>query len=157
MLHKDFYQFSSLTFPCAEQTEDEEAVKKVEAKNALENYAFSMRNTIRDDKVTTCVSLDRCCKQPACSDFVIFTCRHNFAAIYLLECNRSIFWSMCPGRLEARPSRQVYHRAGNRRGHQLARHQPACRGRIHILFASSGLSHSLWQTYHLTIPYVHPF
>lgn len=33
------------------QTEDEEAVKKVEAKNALENYAFNMRNTIKDDKV----------------------------------------------------------------------------------------------------------
>ena len=26
-------------------------MKKVEAKNALENYAFNMRNTIKDDKV----------------------------------------------------------------------------------------------------------
>ena len=34
------------------QEEDAEAVKKVEAKNALENYAFNMRNTIKDDKVT---------------------------------------------------------------------------------------------------------
>ena len=33
------------------KAEDEEAVKKVEAKNALENYAYNMRNTIKDDKV----------------------------------------------------------------------------------------------------------
>jgi hypothetical protein len=39
------------------QTEDEEAVKKVEAKNALENYAFNMRNTIKDDKVCLIVVL----------------------------------------------------------------------------------------------------
>ena len=35
------------------KAEDEEHTKKIEAKNALENYAFSMRNTIRDDKVAT--------------------------------------------------------------------------------------------------------
>lgn len=35
------------------KTEDEEAIKKVEAKNALENYAFSMRSTIRDEKVAS--------------------------------------------------------------------------------------------------------
>jgi len=33
------------------KTEDEKTKKKVEAKNGLENYAFSMRNTIRDEKV----------------------------------------------------------------------------------------------------------
>jgi hypothetical protein len=31
--------------------EDEQQAKKIEAKNGLENYAYSMRNTIRDDKV----------------------------------------------------------------------------------------------------------
>ena len=31
--------------------EDEEHKKRIEAKNSLENYAFNMRNTIRDDKV----------------------------------------------------------------------------------------------------------
>ncbi|XP_020202906.1 heat shock 70 kDa protein [Cajanus cajan] len=30
--------------------EDEEVKKKVEAKNALENYAYSMRNTVKDEK-----------------------------------------------------------------------------------------------------------
>ena len=35
------------------KAEDEEATKKIEAKNALENYAYSMRNTIKDEKVWT--------------------------------------------------------------------------------------------------------
>ena len=33
------------------KSEDEEHKKKVEAKNALENYAYNMRNTIHDDKI----------------------------------------------------------------------------------------------------------
>ncbi|KAG1326542.1 heat shock 70 kDa protein [Cocos nucifera] len=33
------------------KAEDEEIKKKVEAKNALENYAYNMRNTVRDDKI----------------------------------------------------------------------------------------------------------
>lgn len=33
------------------KAEDEELKKKVESKNSLENYAYNMRNTIRDDKI----------------------------------------------------------------------------------------------------------
>ncbi|KAL7237501.1 hypothetical protein ACSBR2_003742 [Camellia fascicularis] len=33
------------------KAEDKEVKKKVEAKNALENYAYNMRNTVRDEKV----------------------------------------------------------------------------------------------------------
>merc|ERR1739836_15631 len=33
------------------KAEDEEHKKKVEAKNALENYAYNMRNTVNDEKV----------------------------------------------------------------------------------------------------------
>lgn len=33
--------------------EDEAARKKVEAKNGLENYAYNLRNTIRDEKVSS--------------------------------------------------------------------------------------------------------
>lgn len=33
------------------KAEDEAAREKVEAKNALENYAYNIRNTIRDEKV----------------------------------------------------------------------------------------------------------
>ncbi|KAL7229676.1 hypothetical protein ACSBR2_008226 [Camellia fascicularis] len=36
--------------------EDEEHKKKVEAKNALENYAYNMRNTIKDEKISTKLS-----------------------------------------------------------------------------------------------------
>ncbi|KAJ8543787.1 hypothetical protein K7X08_025405 [Anisodus acutangulus] len=35
------------------KSEDEELKKKVEAKNALENYAYNMRNTIKDDKISS--------------------------------------------------------------------------------------------------------
>ncbi|XP_024989909.1 probable mediator of RNA polymerase II transcription subunit 37c isoform X3 [Cynara cardunculus var. scolymus] len=35
------------------KSEDEEHKKKVEAKNALENYAYNMRNTISDEKVAS--------------------------------------------------------------------------------------------------------
>lgn len=33
------------------KAEDEAVRKKVEAKNGLENYAYNLRNTIKDDKV----------------------------------------------------------------------------------------------------------
>ncbi|ELR11146.1 high molecular weight heat shock protein [Acanthamoeba castellanii str. Neff] len=35
------------------KNDDENAKEKVEAKNALENYAYTMRNTIRDDKIAS--------------------------------------------------------------------------------------------------------
>ncbi|KAK0592559.1 hypothetical protein LWI29_021255 [Acer saccharum] len=35
------------------KSEDEEVKKKVEAKNALENYAYNMRNTVRDEKISS--------------------------------------------------------------------------------------------------------
>ncbi|RWW53249.1 hypothetical protein BHE74_00040281, partial [Ensete ventricosum] len=35
------------------KAEDEEHKRKVEAKNALENYAYNMRNTVKDDKVSS--------------------------------------------------------------------------------------------------------
>ncbi|KAL3824651.1 hypothetical protein ACJIZ3_020680 [Penstemon smallii] len=35
------------------KAEDEEVKKKVEAKNGLENYAYNMRNTVRDEKLAT--------------------------------------------------------------------------------------------------------
>ncbi|RWW19399.1 hypothetical protein BHE74_00038605 [Ensete ventricosum] len=35
------------------KAEDEEHKKKVEAKNALENYAYNMRNTIKDEKIAS--------------------------------------------------------------------------------------------------------
>ncbi|XP_010253827.1 PREDICTED: heat shock cognate 70 kDa protein 2-like [Nelumbo nucifera] len=35
------------------KSEDEEHKKKVESKNALENYAYNMRNTVRDEKIAS--------------------------------------------------------------------------------------------------------
>jgi len=38
------------------KSEDEEHKKKVEAKNSLENYAYNMRNTIKDEKISSKLS-----------------------------------------------------------------------------------------------------
>jgi L1 cell adhesion molecule like protein len=38
------------------KAEDEAQAKRVEAKNALENYAYSMRNTLREEKVAAKLS-----------------------------------------------------------------------------------------------------
>ncbi|KAJ0076037.1 hypothetical protein Patl1_34777 [Pistacia atlantica] len=43
------------------KSEDEQVKKKVEAKNALENYAYSMRNTVRDENLAS--KLDSADKQ----------------------------------------------------------------------------------------------
>ncbi|PHU16081.1 Heat shock cognate 70 kDa protein 1 [Capsicum chinense] len=40
------------------KTEDEEHTKKVEAKNALDNYTYNMRNTLKDDKIASKLSTD---------------------------------------------------------------------------------------------------
>ncbi|VAI04599.1 unnamed protein product [Triticum turgidum subsp. durum] len=40
------------------KSEDEEHKKKVESKNALENYAYNMRNTIKDDKIASKLAAD---------------------------------------------------------------------------------------------------
>ncbi|KAJ4725838.1 Heat shock cognate 70 kDa protein [Melia azedarach] len=40
------------------KAEDEEHKKKVEAKNALENYAYNMRNTIKDEKISAKLSAE---------------------------------------------------------------------------------------------------
>ena len=39
------------------KAEDEDARKRIDAKNALENYAFNMRNTIKDEKVRTVAAI----------------------------------------------------------------------------------------------------
>ncbi|XP_020258870.1 probable mediator of RNA polymerase II transcription subunit 37c [Asparagus officinalis] len=40
------------------KSEDEEHKKKVEAKNALENYAYNMRNMIKDEKIASKLAAD---------------------------------------------------------------------------------------------------
>lgn len=40
-----------MSLGCLACYSDKAAMPQVEAKNSLENYAFNMRNTIRDEKV----------------------------------------------------------------------------------------------------------
>ena len=65
------------------KAEDEDARKRIDAKNALENYAFNMRNTIKDEKVravaATCNLHALCrCEQEICGSQRI---PHVFVAI----------------------------------------------------------------------------
>lgn len=43
------------------KSEDEAHKERIDAKNALENYAFNMRNTIRDEKVGYWLICSCCC------------------------------------------------------------------------------------------------
>lgn len=43
------------------KADDEALKKKVDAKNALENYAYNMRNTIREEKVRGLAVEQFCC------------------------------------------------------------------------------------------------
>ena len=60
------------------KAEDEEHTKKIESKNALENYAYSMRNTIKDEKV--CAGLT--CKPSNFGQPLRLVCICLFAAHY---------------------------------------------------------------------------
>jgi L1 cell adhesion molecule like protein len=40
------------------KSEDEEHKKKVESKNSLENYAYNMRNTVKDEKISSKLAAD---------------------------------------------------------------------------------------------------
>ena len=94
------------------KAEDEEHTKKIESKNALENYAYSMRNTIKDEKV--CAGLT--CKpstfgQPTETGVhlsVRSTLWHTFgSASNLMVCRAT-------GGVQDRPGRQGDHREGCR-------------------------------------------
>ena len=82
-------------------------MKKVEAKNALENYAFNMRNTIKDDKVQHAWQ--------AAADTVLCIFAERPAPLlcpFLLCCDSLTPGSLDADRLKDGPSRQVDHRVG---------------------------------------------
>ncbi|XP_051147845.1 heat shock 70 kDa protein-like [Andrographis paniculata] len=63
------------------KAEDEAMKKKVEAKNALENYAYSMRNTVRDEKVAAKLGGDKDRVEKAVDDAIDWLDRNQLAEV----------------------------------------------------------------------------
>eukprot|EP01116_Phalansterium_solitarium_P023493 TRINITY_DN8253_c0_g1_i1.p1 TRINITY_DN8253_c0_g1~~TRINITY_DN8253_c0_g1_i1.p1 ORF type:complete len:127 (-),score=6.31 TRINITY_DN8253_c0_g1_i1:103-483(-) len=54
------------------QAEDEKNRERIDAKNGLENYAYSLRNTINDPQVGDKLESVRCCNLPTFSFNIFF-------------------------------------------------------------------------------------
>ncbi|KAH6819554.1 heat shock protein 70B [Perilla frutescens var. frutescens] len=68
------------------RAEDEAAKKKVDAKNALENYAYSMRNTIKDEKVASKLAAgDKQTMEKAIDEAIEWLERNQLAEVDELE------------------------------------------------------------------------
>ncbi|KAH6771943.1 heat shock protein 70B [Perilla frutescens var. hirtella] len=68
------------------RAEDEAAKKKVEAKNALENYAYSMRNTIKDEKIASKLAAgDKQTMEKAIDEAIEWLERNQLAEVDELE------------------------------------------------------------------------
>jgi hypothetical protein len=52
------------------KAQDESAKELIEAKSSVENYAFSLRNSIRDEKIAVCVCVCVCARARACTSCV---------------------------------------------------------------------------------------
>ncbi|KAH6819947.1 heat shock protein 70B, partial [Perilla frutescens var. hirtella] len=68
------------------RAEDEAAKKKVDAKNALENYAYSMRNTIKDEKIASKLAAgDKQTMEKAIDEAIEWLERNQLAEVDELE------------------------------------------------------------------------
>lgn len=68
------------------KAEDEEVKKKVEAKNALENYAYNMRNTVKDEKFAGKLNLaDKQKIEKAIDEAIEWLDRNQLAEVEELE------------------------------------------------------------------------
>ncbi|XP_021277480.1 heat shock 70 kDa protein [Herrania umbratica] len=78
------------------KAEDEEVKKKVEAKNALENYAYNMRNTVRDEKFAAKLSPeDREKIEKAVEETIEWLDRNQLAEVDELEDRHKELESIC--------------------------------------------------------------
>ncbi|KAK6248205.1 hypothetical protein QUC31_019770 [Theobroma cacao] len=78
------------------KAEDEEVKKKVEAKNALENYAYNMRNTVRDEKFAAKLSPeDREKIEKAVEETIEWLDRNQLAEVDELEDRLKELESIC--------------------------------------------------------------
>lgn len=68
------------------KAEDEDVKKKVEAKNSLENYAYNMRNTVRDEKFASKLSSgDKDTIEKAVEETIEWLDRNQLAEVEELE------------------------------------------------------------------------
>ncbi|MCO5578426.1 hypothetical protein L7F22_032268 [Adiantum nelumboides] len=74
--------------------EDEEVKRKVEAKNSLENYAYSMRNTVKDDKLKLDPA-DKAKIEKAVNDTIEWLDRNQLAEVEELDDKQKELESLC--------------------------------------------------------------
>merc|ERR1712130_58500 len=80
------------------KVEDEEHKKRIVAKNSLENYAFNMRNTIRDDKVGGKLSAeDKATIEKAVEETIQWLDGNQLAEVDELEAKLKELESSCSG------------------------------------------------------------
>eukprot|EP00246_Nothoceros_aenigmaticus_P000453 TRINITY_DN1067_c0_g1_i1.p1 TRINITY_DN1067_c0_g1~~TRINITY_DN1067_c0_g1_i1.p1 ORF type:complete len:653 (-),score=178.27 TRINITY_DN1067_c0_g1_i1:57-2015(-) len=78
------------------KSEDEETKKKVEAKNGLENYAYNMRNTVRDEKFAGKLSPeDRARIEKVVNDTIEWLDRNQLAEVEELEDKQKELENVC--------------------------------------------------------------
>lgn len=78
------------------KNEDEEVKKKVDAKNSLENYAYNMRNTIRDDKISSQLSSeDKQALEKAVNDTITWLDANQLAEVDEFEDKQKELENIC--------------------------------------------------------------
>lgn len=78
------------------KAEDEAQAKRVEAKNALENYAYSMRNTLREEKVAAKLAADDKAKaEKAIEEALAWLENNQLAEVEEFEHQRKELESVC--------------------------------------------------------------
>ncbi|EPS69582.1 heat shock protein hsp70, partial [Genlisea aurea] len=78
------------------KAEDDDVKKKVEAKNTLENYAYNLRNTVRDDKITAKLApTDKETIEKAVNDVIEWLERNQLAEVEELEHKQKELEDVC--------------------------------------------------------------
>jgi len=78
------------------KVEDEKIKKKIEAKNGLENYAYNMKNTLSDDKVSSLLDADeRSAIEKACEDAIAWLDKNQLAEVEEFEHKQKEIEGIC--------------------------------------------------------------
>jgi len=78
------------------KVEDEKIKKKIEAKNGLENYAYNMKNTLSDDKVSSLLDADeKTAIEKACEDAIAWLDKNQLAEVEEFEHKQKEIEGIC--------------------------------------------------------------
>jgi L1 cell adhesion molecule like protein len=78
------------------KAEDEKIKKKIEAKNGLENYAYNMKNTLSDEKVSSLLEADeKATIEKACEDAISWLDKNQLAEVEEFEHKQKEIEGIC--------------------------------------------------------------